>query len=191
MDWVRLFHKFRLQTVKVIAPKLSVYINEVRPMIKYVKSMGGTQLVGVEIGVAEGVNAENILKTLSIARLFLIDPYIPYFDRYSRIPEPFLPLAKKRLEKYSDKIVFIKKPSKEAKKLVPNCLDFVYIDGNHSYDFVKEDIEMYYPKVRKGGVIGGHDFITAKIGVCRAVIEFVCEHELELHGVASDWWIKK
>jgi hypothetical protein len=38
-------------------------------------------------------------------------------------------------------------------------LDFVYIDANHAYDFVKQDIELWYPKVKKGGYLWGHDYI--------------------------------
>ena len=52
-----------------------------------------------------------------------------------------------------------------------NSLDFVYIDANHKYEFVKEDLEMWYPKVKVGGWIGGHDF-NLKIHVEKAVTEF-------------------
>jgi hypothetical protein len=38
-------------------------------------------------------------------------------------------------------------------------LDFIYIDANHAYDFVKEDIECWYPKVKPGGWVMGHDYI--------------------------------
>jgi hypothetical protein len=38
-------------------------------------------------------------------------------------------------------------------------LDFVYIDANHKYDAVKKDLELWYPKVRKGGVFAGHDYL--------------------------------
>jgi len=40
-----------------------------------------------------------------------------------------------------------------------NSLDFVYIDANHAYDYVKEDIELWFPKVKKGGYLLGHDYI--------------------------------
>ena len=43
-------------------------------------------------------------------------------------------------------------------------LDFVFIDGNHMYDAVKKDFEMYYPLVRKGGVIALHDIGYAEEG---------------------------
>jgi hypothetical protein len=39
-----------------------------------------------------------------------------------------------------------------------NSVDFIYIDGNHSYESVKQDIELYLPKLKKGGIIAGHDY---------------------------------
>ena len=36
-------------------------------------------------------------------------------------------------------------------------LDFVYIDGDHRYEGFKSDLELYRPKLRKGGVLAGHD----------------------------------
>ena len=38
-------------------------------------------------------------------------------------------------------------------------LDFVYIDANHAYDWVVQDIELWYPKVKKGGILWGHDYL--------------------------------
>jgi predicted O-methyltransferase YrrM len=51
--------------------------------------------------------------------------------------------------------------------------DFVYIDGIHTYDQVKKDIQNYLPKVKKGGVIGGHDYVNGGhlVGVYNAVNE--------------------
>lgn len=50
-------------------------------------------------------------------------------------------------------------------------LDFVYIDGEHTYSGVKKDIEMYLPKIKKGGFIGGHDYKPKWQGVMDAVNE--------------------
>jgi len=94
------------------------------------------------------------------------------------------------LYKYKDKIVFIKKLSEDAVNDVPE-LDFCYIDANHSYDYVKKDIELYYPKIKQGGFIGGHDFHISALGVVRAVLEFVDKEGLELEGYPRDWWVKK
>lgn len=40
-----------------------------------------------------------------------------------------------------------------------NSLDFVYIDGNHAYDWVKQDIQLWWPKLKKNGLLMGHDYI--------------------------------
>lgn len=50
--------------------------------------------------------------------------------------------------------------------------DFVFIDADHSYDAVREDISLWAPKVRPGGWLGGHDYHPRKFpGVVRAVDE--------------------
>jgi hypothetical protein len=72
----------------------------------------------------------------------------------------------------------------------------VYIDGNHDYLFVKKDIELYYPLVKVGGVMGGHDYSPLSIshlGVIRAVSEFADKHNfkmgIDFFVAFSDWWI--
>ena len=80
--------------------------------------------------------------------------------------------------------------SEDAVDDIP-MVDFIYIDGNHSYDFVKRDIELYYPKVKDGGVIGGHDIYFHEVQ--KAVFEFVIKNNLlnNLHAKYPDWWIIK
>ncbi len=50
-------------------------------------------------------------------------------------------------------------------------LDFVFIDASHVYDEVTRDISCWYPKVKKGGIIAGHDFIS-RFDVPDAVQDF-------------------
>lgn len=45
-----------------------------------------------------------------------------------------------------------------ADKFEDKSMDFIYIDGDHSYDQVKQDLEMYLPKLKDNGIIGGHDY---------------------------------
>ena len=71
-----------------------------------------------------------------------------------------------------DKVVFIKSLSEEAVGKVPENVDFVYIDGNHRYEYVKKDIELYWPKIKIGGVLAGHDFKSGEDGVRKAVKEY-------------------
>jgi len=162
-----------------------------RPMITFL-SKNNTPMVGVEIGVALGDNAETMLETLNIKKMHRVDPYIPYCERdiFLGLPEHEL-VARKRLARFKDQIEFIKKLSSEAKNVIPNDLDFVYIDGNHEYEFVKQDIENYYPKVKTGGVIGDHDFCASFFGLCKAVLEFAEKISLELCGEYLDWWLIK
>lgn len=190
--------RVRHSLARLIAPELCTaptYIPRPfpSPMIKFVgDKFGCRSLVGVEIGVSGGWNAESILETLLIEKLFLIDPYQPYIEEGKRISrEKYLPQAKERLARFGDKVQFIIKQSADAIEDIQDGLDFVFIDGNHTYEYVKQDITLYYPKVRNGGVIGGDDFTSDWFGVCRAVLEYAEEHGLRLHGENPNWWIIK
>jgi len=178
-----------------------------RPMMQFLKrQFGNKELVGCEVGVYKGENADWILKSLNIKKIFLIDPYIVYDDytdskKHYGIDQDPLNIAEKeaeqRVSKHGNKVVWLKKKAeeKETLKLVPDELDFVYLDGNHQYEFVKKDIELYYKKLKMGGVIGGDDIDNGlereHDGVMRAVLEFINENNLKLHVGHNDWWVVK
>lgn len=83
----------------------------------------------------------------------------------------------------------IEKISSEAVKRFREKVDFVYIDGNHKYKYVKKDLENYYPLVKKGGVFGGHDFGNLEFqGVAQAVMEFCVKHNLKINVCDTDWF---
>jgi hypothetical protein len=154
-----------------------------------IKNYSNKKLIGAEIGVEYGLNAKTMLKYLSIEKLYLIDPYYDNQDNISG--DQRYKKTKKYLAKYSNKIKFIRETSEQASSEIPNELDFVYIDGAHYYEAVKKDIELFYKKVKKGGIIGGHDFWASEIGVCKAVSEFAENKNLKLYGQITDWWIIK
>ena len=92
----------------------------------------------------------------------------------------------------------INKTSIEAANLISERLDFVYLDGDHSYKNVKKELELYYPKVKSGGLLAGHDFNGDDNGVERAVIEFFGAKGLQVNtnldledGQTGEWWIIK
>jgi hypothetical protein len=67
---------------------------------------------------------------------------------------------------------------KMSSAVIDGELDFVYLDADHTYEAVKADIAAWWPKVRVGGTLGGHDYIGIErfgvtFGVIRAVDEFV------------------
>ena len=68
--------------------------------------------------------------------------------------------------------------SVEASKLYDdNSLDFVFIDASHEYEFVKEDIKHWFPKVREGGIIAGDDMEWhVADSIKRAVTEMIPKH---------------
>ena len=83
----------------------------------------------------------------------------------------------------------IRLPSTEASKLyADNSLDFVFIDANHSYEFVKDDINAWYPKVKKGGILAGHDYDRSWPGVIQAVDEFILENNYSLEINSEYCW---
>lgn len=165
---------------------------------------GRRKLVGVEIGVLRGLHAESLLRHCHIKCLYLVDPYQDYAEyeegrkHYGKDQAPLdvnLKECSRRLKRYEKRIVRVFKMSADALKDIPNNLDFVYIDGNHQLEFVREDIRNYYPKVRKGGILGGHDFYNGfqreHDGVVTAVAEFAVKNKLPLQVELPDWWIEK
>jgi hypothetical protein len=67
----------------------------------------------------------------------------------------------KILQKYENKtnVKIIKMKSVEASKLYDNeYFDWIYIDADHSYEGVKDDIVNWWPKLKKGGLLSGHDY---------------------------------
>jgi len=164
---------------KALRPQL------IRPTIEEVRKQNKKDIVGVEIGVYKGLNSLSILNNLDIKRLYLIDCYKSYDEFIDTDMEKIKDIAIKNLKKHTGKIKFIFNTSENACSHIPDDLDFIYIDGNHEYEYVKKDIELYYPKIKQGGIIGGHDY--PREGIVKALDEF---GELYNHK-RMDWWIKK
>lgn len=160
-------------------------------------------LIGAEIGVAGGEHALSLLETLSIKRLYLIDPYDIY-ETYTEGKQhygadgsglnEFRARAEFLLSKYSDQIVWIREKSSDAAKSISEQLDFVYIDGNHAEDFVTQDINDFIPKLSPRGVIGGHDFYNGfqreHDGVVNAVLGSPLLKGFQMRIEVPDWWIE-
>ena len=117
--------------------------------------------VGVEIGVLVGKFTEKFC--LAGLKMYGIDPWVSFSGQgrgqQLQTQENYnYSLAKKRLSPYKD-CTLIKKASMEA--LVdfdPESLDFVYIDGDHRFRYIAEDIYEWYWKVKHGGIVAGDDY---------------------------------
>lgn len=135
----------------------------------------------VEIGVFKGRCSKVFRKFYPEAHLWLIDPWKQsYFQEDSVMGSVEFFQKSRRWNKMAyevmqhfqnDKLThIIRKPSVEAAKHVPDNCDLIFIDGNHTELAVRFDLKNYIPKVRKGGIICGHDYKRAEgNGVIKAV----------------------
>lgn len=85
----------------------------------------------------------------------------------------------------------IKSNSNIAKDQIENnSIDLLFIDGDHSYEQCKRDIKNYWPKLKKDGVLLGHDY-HRKFGVMQAVNEIFTQERVTLFKNCISWLIKK
>jgi len=206
---IRKLYYFVRETWEHTKVLLNNFNTKTRPMIQYLKNTRKDEpLTGVEIGVLYGENAVNILNNLNVKQLFCIDIWeqsnVDFFNKlHDRgIIRDSYSVAIKNFRPYMDRVVIVKDYSFNAGKHFLDIygygfFDFVYIDGDHSFEGVKKDLETFFPLVKKGGVLGGHDFCNYYIsygsfmGVIRAVTEFCYEHGLDYFVESTDWWIQK
>jgi hypothetical protein len=156
--------------------------------------------LGVEIGVAYGGHSESILKNTNIKKLYGIDPYLNY-DGYEGdgqckeqvVMDDIFNFVKKRLSYYNDRFELVREMSNVAvEKFEDNSLDFVYIDGNHFEEYFKEDLNNWWPKIKKGGVMCGHDYEHYLFPeITNYVNYFSSNHNLELHNLGTHVWVIK
>lgn len=164
--------------------------------------------VGAEIGVAGGHFSEKLCKGIPGLKMFCIDPWNTYRENRrgggQSNHDANYEMTKNRLKDYD--ATLIRKFSMDAvKDFEDESLDFVYIDGNHDFKYVLEDIVEWSKKVKRGGIVAGHDYYHFNnSGVIEAVDMYVKQNILDLQTTEgskenpdrddrcpSFWWIKK
>lgn len=172
----------------IINPYYNDLVKTPRPSILFMKEyFKNKSIKGAEIGVKEGLNSASILKTLNIDKLYLIDKWESY--RYFNMDEFHSKLIKKYAK--DERVTIIKASSEKAvDKVEDNSLDFVYIDANHDYDYVYQDLEIWYSKVKSKGVIAGHDVFNW-YDVLDAVKDFCVENQIRFDIKLPDWYFIK
>jgi len=125
--------------------------------------------VGVEIGVDKADTTICLLEQCpKLGHLYAIDPYLNRDVRCQKSIE--------QLNEY-DKCTFLRITSDEALNQIPDNLDFIFIDGNHSYLAVQSDLKNYVQKIKSGGLLTGHDWTcTQNFGVVQAAGEYLNEY---------------
>lgn len=142
-------------------------------------------LIGCEIGVLLGENAYRILSNLDIEKLYLIDNW-----SHTRSNKQ---AAMKKLRQWNDKLIWLDGNSLEQYKHIPDkSLDFVYHDGNHEFPHVVKEIELYLPKVKIGGMIGGNDYNHGDVSAAVHYIfgsVWIDVWRISSKKTMKDWWI--
>ncbi len=159
---------------------------------------------GVEVGVFRGNTSEALLREFPQLTLWLVDPWRPFdgastfdsrdqaaFDEDRDAAMYWTDFARQRRHA-------IREPSPAAaSRFADHSLDFAFLDGNHLYEQVCQDIQAWWPKVREGGLLTGHDYGVygdrdGRWGVRRAVDEFAAAigRDPEL-GDDGMWGMKK
>lgn len=134
--------------------------------------------VCAEIGTAEGLFSRDILKYWKASKLYSVDLWAKIPDQSgdggfeNDWHEKNYQNALSLLKEFGDKSVILRGISWDMAAHVPDeSLDMVYIDCGHSYECVSKDLAAWMPKVKKGGLVAGHDINNSMYGVRRAVDE--------------------
>lgn len=158
--------------------------------------------VGCEVGLEKGKNAQTMFEYIPSLKLFGVDSYKQHPQASHKATalsrnwdDHYLEAVKKQAQKrmQGKNAIIIEKFSEDAVKDIPdNSLDFVYIDSDHSYDFVMQDMIIWGRKVRKGGIISGHDYyndknkLSRRAKVTQAVNDYIKVHGIELYTTNED-----
>jgi len=160
-----------------------------RPSLIILKLFEKRDIVAVEVGVSIGNNARHMLSRIpQIKKLYLVDPY-SYADNLKdqhRLHGDLLEYkltAKKKLKPFKDRTIFIYEHF--SSEMIPEKVDFVYIDGDHSTQAVISDIKESLKILNKYGIIAGHDIQYESV---RKGVETMFGKNYSSFGY--DWWIR-
>lgn len=122
-------------------------------------------LVGIELGSFCGNSSEMFIDSGAFDKLYCIDAFDGIYGKYTE------QIFNERF-KDNEKIIKIKNYTNNAvNNFTYASIDFIYIDADHNYNSVKQDILNYFPKIKNGGIVAGHDYCEAWTGVIQAVNE--------------------
>lgn len=165
--------------------------------------------LGAEIGVAWGAFSVQLLQNSRLELLLCVDTWAQKARR-RRCRQPWgteanMKAAIAALRPYGARKLIIRKPGLWVANWLSELdlqLDFVYLDASHAYQDIAADIEAWWPRIRSGGILAGHDYDKHDMrgckGVIRAVDEFVKKEKVKFFLTVGDrpklnesWWVSK
>jgi tetratricopeptide (TPR) repeat protein len=168
---------------------------QARQLLPHLLNGLGLTGTGVEVGVQRGNFSEHLLRNWKGELLYSVDPWREFpSDDYEDIAnvnqdqhDELYATTIRKLMRFGPRSVIWRLTSKQASALLPDeSLDFCYLDADHKYEAIAEDIKFWFPKVKQGGILAGHDYIpdgnysVGLFGVQRAVHELVKSKDLDL-----------
>ena len=157
-----------------------------------------------EVGMYEAKHAANVLEVAAstLEKYYWIDPWAEYAElgQSESMDMKMKALTRKRWDSmarmvysfataYPEMVRVIRLPSVDAAGLFADAVfDLVYIDADHSYLPLLEDIISWLPKIKDGGIISGHDFTPRWPDVCR-VVEEVFGEEARHISAGGQWFV--
>jgi hypothetical protein len=173
---------------------ISLYYGNIESLLKTLPN----PKIYIEIGIAMGFHVETIAKEFKDLACYGIDPYVPYdpsdsFNDIGKI-EPSLSIQTNfdlfcssvvnRLSKY-DNFKHIRESSATGHRYFSDeSVDLIFVDGDHTYEAVKEDCTMWWNKLKTGGIMCWDDYYWE--GVKKAVDEFCFEKNLKLEAISKN-----
>lgn len=152
----------------------------------------------VEVGCKSGITTGFILKNVPDSTVIAIDPWMAQDATHDPTKETYKEWDFSKIESQfwdnvgdnKDRCTMLRMTSEAAADQTDWNNDLVFIDALHDYEHVKQDIELWWPLVRSGGILAGHDFNHKWPGVERAVAE---AFNLMQVGVGPDsvWFVVK
>jgi len=151
-------------------------------------------LIFAEIGVFKGEYSKIIYETIKPKELHLIDifsgPTCSGDKDGNNMQHANMDHEYEQIKKWSiDKNVILHKGRSVdvLKNFEDNYFDAMYIDGDHSYEGIKQDIELCFNKIKNNGYMCGHDYHEVLFsGVFTAVNEFCTLNNLKINKITQD-----
>jgi hypothetical protein len=148
--------------------------------------------MGYKVGAEIGVYKAEYTKDAGL-KIFGVDPWLDYSDYHNTKGQErisYLYEHAKRVVAPYPNCTLIKKTSVEAAaEFEDESLDFVYIDANHLLQYVIEDICVWSKKVKKGGVISGHDYFYKKRDKSNVIhVPFAIKAYVDAYDIKS-WYV--
>lgn len=170
-----------------------ITVNNREDFLRECKKMLHSNIDAVEIGVYRGDFARKIYDILCPYYLLLIDPFEEGKERYigalygQKIAYSNYWDLNHVVQIFKDEIkekrvdVDVRLSHEAVERYEHDSFDFIYIDANHEYPAIKQDLNDWLPKLTINGLLCGHDMLDIEgFGVLKAVNEFIKEQNLEL-----------